>query len=324
MIISQTPFRISFAGGGTDLAASYEQGYGAVLSTAIQRHMYVTVHERFSDDVRISYSKTEIANSVKEIQHSLVREAMLKTGTDKPLEVTTVADVPAGTGLGSSSSLTVGLLNAMNAYKGKICSPGYLAQTACDIEIKDLGHPIGKQDQYAAAYGGMNYIRFNSDQTVEVEPVPILPETRATLESHFLMLYTAKQRSANDILEKQTKGTADKRSVLRTMRDLAGEMKNVLTGDVNYEEFGRLLHEGWTLKRSLGFGITNQHVDDWYEAARAKGAWGGKLAGAGGGGFLLIFAPPETHAGIVEALGHPKQMGFKTDPQGSRIVFIRS
>jgi D-glycero-alpha-D-manno-heptose-7-phosphate kinase len=324
MIISQTPFRISFAGGGTDLAAFYEQGWGAVLSTAIQRHMYVTVHQRFSDDVRISYSKTEIAATVPEIQHSLVREAMLVSGADKPLEVTTVADVPAGTGLGSSSSLTVGLLNAMNAYQGKITSPGQLAQQACDIEIGRLKNPIGKQDQYAAAYGGLNYIRFNSDETVEVEPVPITSDTRSTLDSHFLMLYTNKQRSASEILAKQTKGTADKRSILRTMRDLAGEMKHVLTGNVDFAEFGRLLHEGWLLKRSLGFGITNQHVDDWYEKARSHGAWGGKLAGAGGGGFLLLFAPPEKHAGIIEALGGPIAMDFKTDPQGSRIVFISS
>jgi len=282
----------------------------------------VTVHRRFSDNVRVSYSKTEIARSVDEIQHSLVREAMVATGTDKPVEITTIADVPAGTGLGSSSSLTVGLLNALNAYHGRVSSPGQLAQKACDIELERLEHPIGKQDQYAAAFGGINYIRFNPDESVEVEPVPILPATREALESHTLMLYTAQQRSANGILQKQTKGTAEKRSVLRTMRDVATEMKQVLTSEVNLEEFGRLLHEGWMLKRSLGFDITNAHIDDWYESARAKGAWGGKLAGAGGGGFLLLFAPPEKHAGIVEALGNPARFDFKIDLQGSRIVFI--
>jgi len=322
MIISQTPFRVSFAGGGTDLAAFYQQGFGAVLSVAIQRHMYVTVHERFEPNIRVSYSRTETADSVDEVQHSLVREAMRTTSTESPLEITTIADVPAGTGLGSSSTLTVGLLKALYAYGGRVASAAQVAQQACEIEIQRLGHPIGKQDQYAAAFGGLNYIRFNSDETVQVEPVPCSTETRRELESHVLLAYTQQRRDANEILDKQTKGTAEKRTVLRTMRDLADEMRSVLTGQPNLEEFGRLLHEGWELKRSLGFGISNAGIDEWYTKAREAGAIGGKLLGAGGGGFLLLFAPPERHAKILEVLGNPRVLPFQIDGLGTRIVFI--
>jgi D-glycero-alpha-D-manno-heptose-7-phosphate kinase len=324
MIICQTPFRVSFAGGGTDLPAFYQQGFGAVLSVAIDHHMYVTVHRRFESNIRISYSKTELAESVDTIQHDLVREAMRSTKTTAPIEVTTVADVPAGTGLGSSSTLTVGLLNALAAYNGRVSSAAQLAQEACRIEIDVLGNPIGKQDQYAAAFGGLNYIKFNPDGTVHVEPVPLVRDARTELERHTLMLYTANQRSASAILQKQSEGTAEKRTVLRTMRDLAEEMRNVLTGEVDLGEFGKLLHEGWRLKRSLGFGISNAAIDDWYEAARAEGAWGGKLLGAGGGGFVLLFAPPERHEAICERLGSPQRLAFRMDSLGSRIVFINS
>lgn len=322
MIISQTPFRVSFAGGGTDLPAFYEREYGAVFSVAIQHHMYVTVHKRFEDNVRISYSQTELADTVDAIQHELVREAMKSTQSVGPIEVTTIADVPAGTGLGSSSTLSVGLVNAFNAHHGKITSASVLAEEACRIEIDRLGHPIGKQDQYAAAFGGVNYIRFDPSGAVDVEPVPLKAETRNEFERHILMVYTAQQRKADDILAKQSEGTADKMSVLRAMRDLAQEMRHSLTGVPDFRRFAELLHEGWLLKSSLGFGITNAGVDQWYEAALGSGAWGGKLLGAGGGGFLLLFAPPESHGAILESLDNPKRLPFQIDPLGSRIVFI--
>ncbi len=322
MIITQTPFRVSFAGGGTDLAAFYEQDVGAVLSVAIRCHMYVTIHKRFEDSLRVGYSRTEIAKSVSEVQHDIVREAMRSTGTDEFVEITTIADVPSGTGLGSSSTLSVGLLNAFNAFQGKVSSPDYLAEESCRIEIEKLGNPIGKQDQYAAAFGGMNYIQFFPDGRVHVEPVPLKPEIRRELESHILILYTDRQRSANTILQKQSEGTSDKITVLTEMRDLAGEMRDALTNKADLTEFARLLHQGWLLKRSLGFGISNGGVDDWYEAARSAGALGGKLLGAGGGGFLLLFAPPETHDKIREKLGSPKSLDFKMDPLGSRVIFM--
>jgi len=322
MIITQTPFRLSFAGGGTDLKAFYERDYGAVFSVALNHHMYVTIHKRFENDFRISYSRTDLADTVESIPHDLARESMKLVGVNEPLEVTTIADVPAGTGLGSSSTLTVGLLNAFHAYGGKVSNSSSLAEQACEIEIGQLGNPIGKQDQYAAAFGGMNYIRFNQDGTVRVDPIPCDLQTRREIESHSLMVYTAQQRSASKILEKQTQGTADKFSVLMEMRDMAGEMRNIISSGANMKEFGDLLHEGWKLKRSLGFGITNPMIDDWYSAARKAGAIGGKLLGAGGGGFLYFIAPPETHSKILAALGNPKTLPVSFDPQGSRIAFI--
>ncbi|MDC0004318.1 hypothetical protein OAE19_07975 [Porticoccaceae bacterium] len=322
MIITQTPFRLSFAGGGTDLEAFYKHDFGAVFSVTLNHHIYVTVHRRFEDDYRVSYSKTEFSKNVSEIPHELVREAMISAGIDQPLEVTTIADVPAGTGLGSSSTLTVGLLNAFRAVRGKVSSSDKLAELACGIEIDALGNPIGKQDQYAAAFGGMNYMRFNSDGTVRIDRIPCERDVMKHIESHSLMVYTDQQRSASKILEKQTLGTVDNLTVLTEMRDMAGEMKNIVCRGANMQEFGRLLDEGWRLKRSLGFGITNSLIDDWYEAAKKAGAIGGKLLGAGGGGFLYFIAPPERHEGIVAALGNPKTLPVTFDTQGSRVVFI--
>ena len=322
MIITQTPFRVSFAGGGTDLPAFYENEHGVVLSVAVQKHMYITVSPRFEDTTRIAYSKVEIANSVDEIEHTIVREALRLTGLENEgLEITTVGDVPAGTGMGSSSSFAVGLLNALYAYKGQISSPSKLGREACDIEIDILKKPIGRQDQYAAAYGGVNYIRFNSDHSVDVEPVPTDPGFLQELERHILLLYTDQQRDADVILKKQSEGSADKLTVLRSMRDLAGEMR-LTVGKADLHEFGALLHQGWELKRSLGFGISNAGVDDWYEAARANGALGGKLLGAGGGGFLMVMAPPHKHAAIRAACGNPRELPFRIDHRGSRVIFI--
>ena len=322
MIITQTPFRLSFAGGGTDLEAFYKHDFGAVFSVTLNHHIYVTVHRRFEDNFRVSYSKTEFSNTVSEIPHELVRESMLSTGINQPLEVTTIADVPAGTGLGSSSTLTVGLLNAFRAVGGNVSSCANLAELACGIEIDTLGNPIGKQDQYAAAFGGMNYMRFNSDGTVRVDRIPCERDVIKHIESHSLMIYTDQQRSASKILEKQTQGTVDKLAVLTEMRDMAGEMKNIVSSGANMQDFGRLLDEGWRLKRSLGFGITNGLIDDWYEAAKKAGAIGGKLLGAGGGGFLYFIAPPERHERIIAALGNPKTLPVSFDSQGSRVVFI--
>lgn len=322
MIISQTPYRVSFAGGGTDLPAFYRQEYGAVLSVAIRKHMYVTVSPRFEATTRVAYTKTEIAEAIDDIQHTIVREALRMTGLGRHLEITTIGDVPAGTGMGSSSTLTVGILNALYAHKGMVTSAARLAEQACDIEIDLLEKPIGRQDQYAAAFGGLNYIKFNPDDSVYVEPVPVRADLLNEIERRALLLYTAQQRSADDILKKQSEGTADRRTVLRAMRDLAMEMRAVLGGRGDVDEFAGLLHEGWEMKRSLGFGISNQFVDEWYCAARAAGAQGGKLLGAGGGGFVFLLAPPEKHEAIRDAVGHPREIDFRIDPGGSRIIFI--
>lgn len=322
MIISQTPFRVSFAGGGTDLPAFYRQEFGAVLSVAVDQHIYVTIHRRFEPNIRVSYSQTEIAESIEGVRHELVREAMRMTETDEALEITTVADVPAGTGMGSSSSLTAGLLNALFAHKGRVVGREKLAQLACRLEIDILKKPIGRQDQYAAVYGNLNYIRFNPDDSVQVEPVPCHSETLDELERRTLLLYTGQTRDANEILKQQSEGTAGRLPVLRKMRDLADTMRHALTGAGDLDAFAELLHEGWELKRSLGFGISFKQVDEWYEAARRNGATGGKLLGAGGGGFLLLMAPPWRHRAIREALGRPRELPFRIARHGSRIIFI--
>jgi D-glycero-alpha-D-manno-heptose-7-phosphate kinase len=322
VIISQTPYRVIIAGGGTDLPAFYQLEYGAVLSLTINKHMYVTVGPRFDATTRVAYTRTEIVGSVDELQHSIVREALRMTGLGPHLEITTVGDVPAGTGLGSSSSLTVGLLNALYGYQGRVSSHFRLAEEACRIEIDVLGKPIGRQDQYAAAFGGVNYIRFNPDGVVDVEPVPCTVDTVNELQRHVLMMYTGHERSADHILKRQSDGTRERIGTLREMRDLACQLRNALSGNPDIDEFARLLHIGWELKRSLGFGITTGQVDEMYAAARAAGAMGGKLLGAGGGGFLLIMAPPARHEAVREALKRPIEIDFGVDRRGSRLIFV--
>jgi len=324
MIITQAPYRISFAGGGTDLPAFCREEPGAVISTAIERHMYVTVSARFEKTIRVAYSTTEIVESLSELKHALVREALRATGIDRSLEITTIGDVPAGTGMGSSSALTVGLLTALYAYQGRLAGPEELARLACEIEIDRVGSPIGRQDQYISAYGGLQYLRFNPDQSVDVEPVPCSGESLRALEQRLLLVYTGSTRNANDILKQQSNATSSKLDVLRRMRDLAGEMRDALTNSArpDLDHFADLLHEGWELKRSVVSSISNGAVDQWYRQAREAGARGGKLLGAGGGGFLLLMAEPERHEAIREALGRPQELPVRFDPRGARVIFI--
>jgi D-glycero-alpha-D-manno-heptose-7-phosphate kinase len=322
MIISQTPYRVSFAGGGTDLPAFSRQEYGAVLSTTIDQHIYVTIHRRFEPNIRVSYSRTEVAEALDEVRHEIVREAMRIMEVDEPLEITTIGDVPAGTGMGSSSSLTVGLLAALHGYRNQVAGARALAEQACRIEIDVLGKPIGRQDAYAAAFGGVNYLRFEPDGRVAVEPVPCRAETIAELERRVLLLYTGQTRDANAILERQAEATGHCLEALRDLRDLAGAMREALSGAGDLDRFAELLHQGWEIKRSLGCGISNDRVDQWYAAARRAGAAGGKLLGAGGGGFLLLLAPPWRHRAIRDALGRPRELSFRIARHGSRIIFI--
>jgi D-glycero-alpha-D-manno-heptose-7-phosphate kinase len=313
MIITRTPYRVSFAGGGTDLPSFFREEAGAVLSAAIDRSIYVTVHRRFEPTIRVSYSRTEEAATLDEVRHELVREAMRLTGVNGPLEVTTIGDVPAGTGMGSSSSLTVGLLAALYEYRGQTVTARRLAEEACRIEIDVLGKPIGRQDQYAAAFGGLNVIRFHPDDSVEVEPVACRAETLAELERWALLFFTGKTRDADAILGPQCRATASRRDTLRAMRD-------ELEGEGRLDRFAGLLHDGWELKRTVCCGITTDLVDAWYAAARRAGAAGGKLLGAGGGGFLLVLAPPDRHEAIRAALGRPRELPFRIAPHGARII----
>lgn len=324
MIISQTPYRISFAGGGTDLPAFYREEPGAVLAIAIDRHMYVTVGSRFEETIRVAYSTTEIVDSPADLKHSIVRAALDVVGLERALEITTIGDVPAGTGMGSSSSLAVGLLTALFAYRGRVVAPEELARLACEIEIDRLEHPIGRQDQYISAYGGLQYIRFNPDDSVHVQPVPCSAATLRGLEERLLLFYTQQTRSANQILAEQAREIEAQRDALRELRDLAGQMRDALVGErgPDFELFGDLLHSGWERKRGLVRGISTERVDDWYARARAAGASGGKLLGAGGGGFLLIMADPDRHEAVRAALGRPRELEVGVDPRGSRVIFI--
>lgn len=325
MIITRTPLRVSFAGGGTDLKAYYGRERGAVLSTAIDKYIYITVNRKFDDKVRVSYSVTEMVDRAADLKHELIREALNLTGISGGIEITSISDVPSqGTGLGSSSSYTVGLLNALYAYTGKLVSAERLADEACRIEIDLCGKPIGKQDQYIAAYGGMQHIQFNPDDSVFVDPLPCHRELREQLQSSLLMLYTGLTRSANDVLSEQRKNTEQNGVTvdgLRAMRDLADQLRESLCAG-NLDGFGEVLHAGWMLKRTLAAGISSPSIDNWYELARKNGAIGGKLLGAGGGGFLLLYAHPDRHAGLIRTLPQLRPIPFRFEPQGSKIIFI--
>jgi len=325
LIISRTPLRVSFAGGGTDLPAFYLEEPGAVVSTAISRGIYITTNRKFDSQLRVSYSITEIVDKAQDVKHEIVRECLKYVGIGGGIEITSISDIPSsGTGLGSSSTYTVGLLNALYAYVGKHAGPERLAREACEIEIEILKKPIGKQDQYAAAYGGLQYIQFNPDGSVFVDPVMCDVKTKQRLEDRILMLYTGTTRSADNILNEQSRNTAsdqEKKRALRKMKDLADQAKKALESN-SLDDFGRLLDEGWHLKKSLASGISNPVIDDWYDTARKHGALGGKILGAGGGGFLMLYAHPEQHEIICEALPDLKRTSIQLEPQGSKIIFI--
>ncbi|MEN6568368.1 MAG: GHMP kinase [Veillonellales bacterium] len=322
MIISRTPFRISFAGGGTDLRAYYSGGYGAVVSAAIDKYVYITVNKRFDDTLRISYSKTEIVDNIEQIQHEIVRECLRLTEITQGIEITSVADIPAGTGLGSSSSFTVGLLNALYTFKGEQKSSEYLADKACQIEINRLGKPIGKQDQYAAAFGNINYFRFNPDETVLHEPVNLNENDMRKLNKKLLLFYTGITRAAGDILSDQQKETKNKLEYLDRLREEADNLKNVLlTGGVS-SKIGESLHAGWLLKKQLSNRISNPMIDDYYWKARQAGADGGKILGAGGGGFLLFYCDENKQEQVQAALRQLKRLDFKIAEHGSRIIYL--
>jgi D-glycero-alpha-D-manno-heptose-7-phosphate kinase len=325
LIISRTPLRISFAGGGSDLAAFYHQEQGAVLSTAINKYIYINVNKKFDDQIRASYSITEIVDSVDQLKHELIREALSMVRPNCGIEITSISDIPSqGTGLGSSSTYTVGLLNSLYAHTGQHVGAERLAQGACEIEIERCEKPIGKQDQYIAAFGGLQYIRFNPDESVFVDPVICAPETKSKLQKSLLMLYTGITRSADSILKEQSLNTENdhkKRESLRKMTQLAGELRDALV-DNDLDGFGETLHQGWMEKRKLANGISNPKIDRWYEIARQQGAIGGKVLGAGGGGFLLLYSPPENFPDIMRALPELKPVGIKFEPQGSKIIYV--
>ena len=323
MIISRTPLRISFAGGGSDLPSYYIKHGGAVLSTTIDKYIYIAVHRYFSSNQSLlKYSQTELVNNNDEIQHPLFRECM-KLVDVTGLDISSMADVPAGTGLGSSSAFAVSLLNVLHAYKHEAVSAEYLASTACDIEINRLGDPIGKQDQYAAAYGGLNFIQFNYDGSVNVEKVVMDPAVKAQLERNLILLYTGTKHSASAILKEQGKEMQrlDKQQVMHKMVDMAYELKDVLEHN-QINDFGRILNEGWLLKRSLANSISNPLVDTLYEQGMNAGALGGKLLGAGGAGFVLFYCPEDKQETFRKQMSGYTEMPFKFENYGSKIIYM--
>jgi len=327
MVISRTPLRISFVGGGTDIPDFADLHGGAIVSTAIDKWIHVIVAPRFEGDIRVSYSRTEIVSKAQEVEHELVREALRLTGIPRGVDVVTLADVPShGTGLGSSSAVTVGLLNALYAYQGRFRSAGQLAEDASRIEIEELRKPIGRQDQYAAAGGGFNLIEFVKGGGVRVEPIVSPQGTLEVLHRSLMLFFLGTTRSASDVLDDQRARIRSGSTVdtLITMRELAYEFRDALTnGDVS--ALGPLLTRNWELKRSLADGVSNAAIDQFYERARDAGATGGKLLGAGAGGFLLFFVPPASQDAVRKAIGNGlREFPFHFANRGSQIVLMES
>lgn len=321
MIITKTPFRISFVGGGTDIIDYYKVDYGAVISATINKYMYITVNKRFDDSIRVSYSKTEIVDDVDELRHEIVKECLKLVGIKKGIEITSISDIPAGTGLGSSSSFTVGLINALFSYTGDHLSAKQMAELACKVEIDILKHPIGKQDQYAAAYGGINFFQFNKDETVFEEKIKFTDEDYKKMNRKLMMFWTGISRSADKILEKQKKNTKVKIENLNFMRNQVYELRNIIKTEGFTKKFGEMLHEGWLKKKEITNGISSNQIDQKYELARQAGAVGGKILGAGGGGFLLLYCDEENQSKVRKAIGL-KEMNFRIEKYGSRVVYF--
>jgi len=325
MIITKTPFRISFVGGGSDLPAYFEKQRGAVLSTSIDKYMYISTHAFFEKDkIRCKYSQTETVDDVKNLQHPILR-TVLEDFNLNGIEVSSIADIPGGTGMGSSSSFTVGLLHNLSAFTGRSYGKKELGAGACRVEIDLLKEPIGKQDQYAAAFGGLNVIEFNPDGSVSVNPVLISNETRMTLNTNLKLYYLGNQRSASAILAEQKENTSQesKFQALTTMVSLVYKLRDALEAG-NLDDFGSLLHENWLLKQQLASGITNHRITEAYTAGREAGALGGKLLGAGGGGFMLFYAPTAAHVSLDEAMKkiEAEPFDFNMETEGSKIIHV--
>ena len=324
MIISRTPFRVSFVGGGTDLKSYYTINEGRVLSCAIDKYLYVVVKRQLGiveHKFRVNWSKVEFANEIDEIQHPIVREALRLLDIDFALEITTFSEIPANTGLGSSSTFTVGLLNALHALLGNYVSKSFLANQASQIEIEILNRKIGKQDHYAASYGSLNIYTFKKDHSVTVDPVYANEKTINDLESYMVLFYTTLKRDAAKLLAYQDKKNIDNLDILSKMADLVNPMRDLISSGINCEEFGEILSQGWSLKKSLTPHISTPEIDELFEKAMSSGATGGKLLGAGGGGFLLLAIPPEKKNDVEYSLSNLFSLKVKFDNTGTRITY---
>ena len=323
MIITRAPFRVSFCGGGSDLPSFYEKNGGCVLSTSIRKYMYLTIHNYFhKDQIVLKYSKTETVKNYTEIEHKYFKQCLRDFGI-MGVEISSMADIPAGTGLGSSSSFTVALLQLLHTYKGEYVSKYKLAKDACEVEIEKLGEPIGKQDQFAAAFGGLKFYEFMPNGFVNVEPIIMAPQSYKALEDNILMFYLGGVHSASEILKQQSQNvkSGDKAKVQLRMCELTRTLKDELQKN-NVDATGELLHENWMLKKSLAAGISNPLIDEVYERAMTAGALGGKLLGAGGAGFMIFYVKPEQQKAVRAALSELREMDFEMDNSGASIVHI--
>jgi len=325
MIISRAPFRVSFCGGGSDIPSFYEKYGGCVISTSIRKYVYLAINQAFNkDSITLKYSQTEIVDDVNKIQHRIFRQ-VLKDFNVKGVEITSMADIPSGTGLGSSSSFTVALLRLLYAYSEKAVSTYKLAKEACEVEINQLGNPIGKQDQFAAAFGGLRYYEFCPDGFVKVEPIVMRHDSYEKLQENLLMFYTGDVRDANNILGEETKNLASQEDKIIATKKLCDMTRNLKLSleDNDVDALGPVLRENWEIKKSLAKGISNPAIDRHYEAAIAAGATGGKLLGAGGGGFLLFYCPTaEIRENVRKSLTDLKEMPFELDQAGCSILMM--
>jgi D-glycero-alpha-D-manno-heptose-7-phosphate kinase len=321
MIIVQTPLRVSFFGGGTDFPSFFRSEGGVVLSSAVNKYIFITIKERFDCKLRIGYTRTEMVDTVAEIQHELIREALKKTRIREGVEITTMGDIPAaGSGLGSSSTVTVGSLHAMYSYLGEIVTAERLAEEACEIEIETLNKPIGVQDQYIVALGGLRFMEFGRDGSVKTERVNLDYNMRRQLNESLLLFFTGVTRRADRILDEQQRNINDRLSVLREMKKMAYTARDELRAG-NLDIIGELLHESWQLKKQLASQISNGLIDNIYETARRAGATGGKITGAGGGGFLLLYVPYHKREAVRSAIGSLQELPIQLEPDGSKVIF---
>jgi len=323
MIGTRTPFRMSFIGGGSDLKEFYTRSPGSVLSTTINKYMYIFVHPFFDNRIQVKYSKTELVDQIDDVIHPIVRESLKKFDLSG-IDINSIADIPAGTGLGSSSSYTVGLLHALYGYTNQNISAETLASEASEIEIEILKEPIGKQDQYAAAYGGLNIIRFLPTGDVKIEPIEMENSLYTQLQDNLLLFYTDKTRSASDILYDQKNNLINQEKIFDTQKKMTKlvEKAKCCLSDSDLDGFGKILDENWQLKRSLSSKISNTKIDDIYSIALKNRAMGGKILGAGGGGFLLFYCKKEHQKQLRGALSKLTEIEFNFEPTGSQLIYF--
>ena len=321
MIIVQTPLRISLFGGGTDFPSFFMEEGGCVLSSAIDKYIFVTIKERFDNKLRIGYTQTEMVDEVDQINHELIRESLRLTGIERGIEITTMGDIPSeGSGLGSSSTVVVGALHAMYAFQGEIVAAERLAREACTIELEILKKPIGIQDQYIAAYGGLRYFDFLPSGEVKSEKIKISPDAQRVLNDNFLLFFTGITRSSSSILTEQTKKIKDRTSELRELKKMTWQARDIIeNGD--FDALGDLIHQSWELKKRLAGLISNGRINEIYESARRAGAIGGKITGAGGGGFLLLYVPYAHQNKVRSALNGLQELPFRLESDGTKVIF---